>query len=510
MVRNRGAAQALRALALDVKTPEREETNAGSEASSLGARLMGFMRSPAGRRASAVAAFGISLLGVGQTVARADTIFIEQGNHAQLTQAARELATQVGEEFVLVRPSHDALKVVFQDAHKGKVDMRHLILSSDGGGVDVDMLRQLKQQYPQAFEQVEQVHVIGEDPGGDPFKGEGKALFPNAKSIVSFQMVAQSANGPASAWLLKDSTTRADSIQPGMTPTQALLHARGITSAGRDQGAHVRVQVGDQLATDLTSAPADATQVAIDKPLPLTAAVGEGKPNHKDDVRAVQQRLKDLGFPIGVDGAFGGQTDRYIEVLETMLTGREYVTQSASASIEPGGPLHRALQSDDCPRWGEMPSEGPGYKNLDWDAHDFGTTTLVRVIQRTGQRYFDDYLKDHPNAAPIATNDASKKKAGLTNDHETHQAGLDLDIRLPRKSGETGSDVRWANYDRDATRAILKALVADPGVERILFSDPVLLQEFNNDKDPNCRKLQDGGRIHRNHIHVDVAPPEIS
>ena len=64
-----------------------------------------------------------------------------------------------------------------------------------------------------------------------------------------------------------------------------------------------------------------------------------------------------------------------------------------------------------------------------------------------------------------------------------------------------------ASYDRNAARAQIQAFIAEPNVERVLTGDAVLLGEFQRSSDPNAAKVQDGGRSHRDHIHVDVAAP---
>jgi hypothetical protein len=46
----------------------------------------------------------------------------------------------------------------------------------------------------------------------------------------------------------------------------------------------------------------------------------------------------------------------------------------------------------------------------------------------------------------------------------------------------------------------------DPQVERILFTDSVLLKRIADSNFAWKGKVQDGGAEHRNHFHVDVKP----
>jgi len=67
-------------------------------------------------------------------------------------------------------------------------------------------------------------------------------------------------------------------------------------------------------------------------------------------------------------------------------------------------------------------------------------------------------------------------------DHETHELGLDADIRPMRKANDQCSyRTNWTltTYDRAATRALVKAIrAATPGhVKLIFFNDPVLIGE---------------------------------
>ena len=112
-----------------------------------------------------------------------------------------------------------------------------------------------------------------------------------------------------------------------------------------------------------------------------------------------------LGFQIGVDGDAGPQTRRTLRVYASMVQGLEDA-ESGPLSMQPGDAVHEWLQRADSPSWVEMPASGPGFKNNDWDSHDFGSSVLADVIKESGKRYHDGHLAENPEASVIETNDA--------------------------------------------------------------------------------------------------------
>lgn len=249
----------------------------------------------------------------------------------------------------------------------------------------------------------------------------------------------------------------------------------------------------------------DTSAVAL---LPLSGSVGVGATNAKADLTKVQTRLAELGFDVQPDGKMGKGTERALRIFEAMISGAEELSQT-SGRLTPNGPVHIALSSPQAPRWMKLPDSGIGFTRGDYDGFDHGSSTLVEVLVAAGQRYSTNYLASHPGRPPITWNDASRKAGGPTSDHETHQAGLDLDVRLPRLDGGTGSRVGWATYDRDTTRAIVAAFAEDPQVERVLITDRVLLKQIGESDVKWKGKVMDGGALHRSHIHIDVAPTRV-
>jgi peptidoglycan hydrolase-like protein with peptidoglycan-binding domain len=82
----------------------------------------------------------------------------------------------------------------------------------------------------------------------------------------------------------------------------------------------------------------------------------------------------------------------------------------------------------------------------------------------------------------VAVGDIGLQHGGDIAGHETHERGLDVDIRPMRKAEDQcrwGGSYRAKTYDRAATRALAKAIrqTAPGHVKLIYFNDPVLIRE---------------------------------
>ena len=82
----------------------------------------------------------------------------------------------------------------------------------------------------------------------------------------------------------------------------------------------------------------------------------------------------------------------------------------------------------------------------------------------------------------VSIGDVSREHGGNIPLHQSHEVGLDVDVRLIRDAENQcawGTNWRLASYDRSATRALIKAIrAAAPGhVKLIYFNDPVLIRE---------------------------------
>ncbi len=97
----------------------------------------------------------------------------------------------------------------------------------------------------------------------------------------------------------------------------------------------------------------------------------------------------------------------------------------------------------------------------------------------------------------VSVGDASFEHGGNIPLHQTHEVGLDVDIRLIRKAGNQctwGTNWRFSTYSRSATRALINDIrAAAPGhVKLIYFNDPVLIHEGLTTHFPG----------HDDHLHV--------
>ncbi|HET9520747.1 MAG TPA: penicillin-insensitive murein endopeptidase [Candidatus Limnocylindrales bacterium] len=97
----------------------------------------------------------------------------------------------------------------------------------------------------------------------------------------------------------------------------------------------------------------------------------------------------------------------------------------------------------------------------------------------------------------VAVGDVSLEHGGDIPGHETHERGLDVDLRLMRDANDQctrAGNYRLASYDRTATRALVKAIraVAPGHVKLIYFNDPVLVGE-------GLTRARAG---HDDHLHV--------
>lgn len=82
----------------------------------------------------------------------------------------------------------------------------------------------------------------------------------------------------------------------------------------------------------------------------------------------------------------------------------------------------------------------------------------------------------------VALGDIGYEHGGDIAGHQSHEQGLDVDVRPMRRAKDQctwGVNYRWSTYDRAATRALVKAIRATaPGhVKLIYFNDPVLIRE---------------------------------
>ena len=237
----------------------------------------------------------------------------------------------------------------------------------------------------------------------------------------------------------------------------------------------------------------------------LTGSVGAKGVNKAGDVKAVKNRLVDLGFSwIGRNSTVDSETIRTIKLFQSIINGHTII--AGDGRIDVNGATHKFLQAANAPRWQEIPlgDSSKGFINFDHlqpDNHDFGSHWLIETIQEAGQLYLTNYRNSHPNAALIATNNLSVPRGGDSPFHNTHEAGLSCDIVLPRKNGTSGGiTFQSSSYDRDAMEAMLRAIRGQKKykIKQIFFNDLTLIAKGL------CQSVMG----HNNHAHIDIIPPQ--
>ncbi len=109
-----------------------------------------------------------------------------------------------------------------------------------------------------------------------------------------------------------------------------------------------------------------------------------------------------------------------------------------------------------------LPASGTGYYTYDPRTQRepgglgtrWGTTRLVREMVDLGRWW----SRTHPGAGPIGVGDLARKGGGEIDGHASHQNGLDVDIRLPRRDRARGP-ANPSNYDRALTQDLVDRLV---------------------------------------------------
>lgn len=257
--------------------------------------------------------------------------------------------------------------------------------------------------------------------------------------------------------------------------------------------------------------------------------IGPGKKNNLEDVRRLQSRLFELGY-VWVrqdkNGVFGNQTKRALRLFQAIINGDkgkkgesrlcniDKITEKYGVTgiVSVADITYFWLRAENAPRWQEMPEEGEGFENNQVKTQDkerFGTDWLADTIVKAGASYANDYrnsrlevTKNNPYVPALLTaNYTTAETGGCYYKHSTHGTGLDCDIRLPKTDGTASGGITWKNknYDRNAMRAMLEALRAQPLCDKIFFNDEELIKEGLCEKHSN----------HDNHVHLSIKSPSL-
>ena len=202
-----------------------------------------------------------------------------------------------------------------------------------------------------------------------------------------------------------------------------------------------------------------------------------------DAVRALQRLLNDKWRAgLTVSGTFGSGTR------DAVSDFRAHMTSSSAGSVD-AITWRRLLWHFERPVWGSTSglcdySVGNGPAN-------WGTGAAIGQLRVATKQIYD------AGHGRVALGDIGFEHGGDIPGHETHEQGLDVDLRPMRHAENqctSPTDYRQSAYDRSATRALIKAIrAAAPGhVKVIYFNDPVLIGEG----------LTTRLAGHDNHVHV--------
>jgi len=253
--------------------------------------------------------------------------------------------------------------------------------------------------------------------------------------------------------------------------------------------------------------------------------------NRGADVRAIQGLLVFRGVPVAIDAVFGattqaavttfqathgltpngvvgdstwlkliagvhlGSTGEAVKVVQRQLNAKRNAgltvngvfgtsTRNAvmafqrHAGMTPGGKVgpvtwRNLLWQFDYPSFksGILCDYGVGNGRANW-----GTGAAIGQLESAARAFV---ALGHGR---VAVGDVSFEHGGNIPLHQTHEVGLDVDVRPIRDNDNQciwGTNWHFASYDRTATRQLINAIrAAAPGhVKLIYFNDPVLIRE---------------------------------
>jgi hypothetical protein len=307
--------------------------------------------------------------------------------------------------------------------------------------------------------------------------------------------------------------TELQAQKPGVLPTSphvfhvnpvAFVAARTAALAGGGAAPPATTEPTDP-GTEAPGAGTPTTPPAAGGALALGGSVGKDGVNAPADVQAVKQRLVDLGFDwLTVDTTCDPTLIAVIQLFQSIKDGRESV--GGDGRVDPGGDTEAWLNAANAPRWQRISEQGTGFKNHDrldqTGDSSYGTDWLDATLRAAAAEYESSWRASHAGAALLSINDCSRVHGGDHPDHQGHETGLLADLQLPRTDGASGGiTVASDTFDRDAARAMLKALLAQTpyltGASDLYLNDQTLIDE----------SLCTHHSGHDDHIHVKLHPP---
>jgi peptidoglycan hydrolase-like protein with peptidoglycan-binding domain len=197
----------------------------------------------------------------------------------------------------------------------------------------------------------------------------------------------------------------------------------------------------------------------------LVVTIGPGSTG--EPVRAVQAQLREKrgATSVPLDGVFGPSTTTAVKAFQAHMG----LAQTGSVDAVTWRAL---IWHFELPRFSASAlCDYDPPPNANW-----GTAELISTLEAAGRAMVQ------AGYGQVAVGDLSYEHGGDHPEHNTHEVGLDADLRMMRKANDQcSSPSTWRStaYDRAATRALVKAIrAATPGhVKEILFNDPQLIAE---------------------------------
>lgn len=236
------------------------------------------------------------------------------------------------------------------------------------------------------------------------------------------------------------------------------------------------------------------------------AGIKKGKIPHnlKEDVEKVRNRLNELGFTWVQKISLGKEQDfiNTIKLFQSICKGSGTIQGDGRVDLK--GNTHRWLAADNAPKWVKIfGQQGLGWYNTSDFLETNGgycTNWLLKSIEKAGTQYYSIKKPDFP---VLWIRECSPKQGGKARGHNSHQTGIDVDMRLPLRSPDTQ---KWTcleehgfkdkKYYQEAAKAQLEAIKANMGAKIILFNDPTLIKE----------RLCQQYKNHHQHYHIRIKP----